>query len=369
MTRMTDRAKSNRRAFLKGQAAVDAILDLAQRVPAEDDAFRWSADGPASVLLHLSRRAMACNFEFFFNDRQYDHAGETAMAALDLVEELEAQMTIYRDDSELSHVNRTASDEPQVVEARLFDLLRIAVGLSRETDGAFDITSGPLSKVWGFSRRQGRIPADEELAAALARTGSAYVRLNSAHQTVQFAREGVELNLGSIGKGYALDRCAELLKEGGIDDFLLHGGGSSVLAAGSRSDAEGETNGWLVGIRHPMRPERRIAEVRLENRALGTSGSGVQFFRHQGRRYGHILDPRTGQPAEGVHSATVVASTAAMADALATAFYTMGPEKAVDFCSQRPELGMIMVLPGRRTTDVEIRTCGLAKNEIELLDD
>jgi len=312
---------------------------------------------------------MACTFEVFFNDGQYLRANETALAALDLVEDLEAQMTIYRDDSEIIHLNRAAAAEAQPVEERLFELLATAIDLSRKTDGAFDITSGPLSKAWGFSRRKGRIPTDAELANARARTSSEFVKLDPVHQTVRFLKEGVELNLGSIGKGYALDRCAELYEDALINDYLLHGGGSSVLARGSRLDGQSEPDGWLVGIRHPMRPERRIAQVRLKNRALSTSGSGVQFFRHQGRRYGHILDPRTGHPAEGVHSATALAPTAALADALATAFYIMGPEQAAVFCEDRPELAMILVLPGRRNADVEIHSYGVADDELVLLGD
>src|SRR5262249_4156409 len=144
---------------------------------------------------------------------------------------------------------------------------------------------------------------------------------------VRLDRAGVEINLGSIGKGYALDRMAELLVAEGIENFLIHGGNSSVLGrgvgqeSGVRSqeleETERETRGWWVGLRHPLVPERRIGEICLRDRALGTSGSGTQFFVHEGKRYGHILDPRTGRPAEGTLSTTVAAPTGAEADALA----------------------------------------------------
>jgi thiamine biosynthesis lipoprotein len=108
-----------------------------------------------------------------------------------------------------------------------------------------------------------------------------------------------------------------------------------------------------------LRPERRLAEFTLRDRALGTSGSATQFFHHQGRRYGHILDPRTGRPAEGVHSSTVIAPTAAEADALATAFYVLGPEKSLDYCRARPHLAAVLVSPGPRQGSIELHTCGL----------
>ena len=123
---------------------------------------------------------------------------------------------------------------------------------------------------------------------------------------MQFSRPDFEINLGSIGKGYALDRCAELLDAAGIHDFLLHGGASSVLARGSHAALLPET-GWLVGVPDPLRPRRRLGQLRVVDRALATSGAGVQFFVDDERRYGHILDPRTGQPATVVVSATVVA--------------------------------------------------------------
>ena len=153
---------------------------------------------------------------------------------------------------------------------------------------------------------------------------------------------------------------------------LLHGGQSSILARGCRLGKLGHASpekpaGWTVGIRHPLRYDRRLAEICLVDRALGTSGSGVQFFRHKGRRLGHILDPRTGQPAEGILSTTVLAPNAATADALATAFYVMGVEGALEYCRARPEVAAIIVSPARRAGGIEIQSAGLGEDEWELL--
>jgi thiamine biosynthesis lipoprotein len=307
---------------------------------------------------------MACPFEVFFNAGQYADAMDVALAALDRVDALEAQLTVYRETSEIMEINRRAAREALVVEPRLFDLLHYACQLHAETAGAYDITSGPLSKVWGFYRRQGQLPEPQALAEALARVGSQHVELSLPDQTIRFRCDGMELNLGSIGKGYALDRATEVLAAAGMEHFLWHGGRSSILARGSqgsRPDA-----GWLVSIGDPVRPGKTLAQVRLRDRALGTSGCGTQFFRHGGRRYGHILDPRTGWPAEGMLSATAVAPTAAQADALATVFYVLGPVGTLEYCGRHPEVAALLAFP--KAGGLEIVAVGFAPEEL-ILDD
>jgi thiamine biosynthesis lipoprotein len=176
------------------------------------------------------------------------------------------------------------------------------------------------------------------------------------------------LNLGAIGKGHALDRCGELLAEAGVENYVCHGGQSSILARGSHASTREAGGGWTVGVGHPLRPGKRLAEIRLRDRAIGTSGSATQFFRHQGKRYGHILDPRTGWPAEGVLSATVLAPTAALADALATAFYILGVERSFDFCRAHPEISALLVTPGRGSGAIEVQAHGLSDDELSLVE-
>ncbi len=337
--------------------------------------------------LRISRRAMACTFEVCLNAGQYAQGTQAAFRALDLVESLERQMSVFLTESELSQINRTADKQPVRVEPRLFELLHSALQLHDETDGAYDIASGPLWEVWGFARRQGAVPGQEEIDRALQCVGSRLVQLDADQHTVRFLRPGVQLNLGSIGKGYALDRCAEVLVEAGIHDFLLHAGHSSLLARGSQTrppeedvvrgagavgkarspDDVQSAEGWTVGVRHPLRPDRRVAELCLRNRALGTSGGAFQSFRHQGRRLSHVIDPRTGRPAEGVLSATVPAPSAALADALATAFFVMGPEAAARYCEERPHVGAVLLCPARHSGGMEIRAFGLAEGALEIL--
>jgi thiamine biosynthesis lipoprotein len=237
---------------------------------------------------------------------------------------------------------------------------RIAVArrdLERE-GGAFDITSGPLTRVWGFNRRTGAVPTAHELAAAIEHVGSQQLELDATRRTVRFLADGMELNLGAIGKGYALDCAAAALQADGVHDFLWHGGQSSVLARGSRCVSGDAKGGWSVGLNNPLGGAARLAEVFLRDRALATSGSSQQFFRHRGKRYGHILDPRTGWPAEGVFSATVRA-TAAEADALSTAFYVLGVETALEYCRSHAAIAALLLVPSRDGSAVELATAGL----------
>jgi thiamine biosynthesis lipoprotein len=280
------------------------------------------------------------------------------MKALALVEDLERQLTVYREDSEVSQLNQRGAHQWNRVESRLFRLLHQAVSISGETGGAFDITSGPLSKLWGFFRRDGRVPSSDDLHVVLQAVGSQWIELDQAQQAVRFTRQGVQINLGGIGKGYALDRCCELLESAGITDFLLHGGHSSVLARGARLQ-QPSRSGWTVAVRHPLRTEQRLLEIQLHNQALGTSGAAKQYFYHQGRRFGHILDPRTGYPADEVLAATVVAPDAATADALATGFYVLGPiqgERYVDRLGD--EVAILLLVAGKRVGAIDVITWG-----------
>ncbi len=351
--------RSNRRDFLRGKAGLNALDPLE---PAEAESY----------LTRVGRGAMACQFEVLLNAGQYPSDMIAALEALDVVERLEAQLSYFQPTSEISRINDLAAQQPVEVDASLFELLELSLQLCRQTDGALDITASPLWEIWGFARRAGRIPRDDEIDEAMQSVGSQWVELDRERHTVRFLRPGVKVSLGSIGKGYALDRAAEVMAASGIGDFLLHGGQSSVLARGScqHTQATGPSEapgGWTVGIRHPLRRNHRLAEIRLHDQALGTSNSAVQSFRHGGRRYGHILDPRTGRPAEGLLSVTVLAPTAALADALATALFVMGEEAARAFCGKHPEISAVLAVPGRGGMGLDIRPVGVPAEQLSHL--
>lgn len=288
--------------------------------------------------LHVNRRAMACRFEVTLPTWAQQGVSD-ATNALNEIDALEEQLSVFRDSSEVSRINRDAAGEPVRVEQTLFELLSLCRKLHSETTGAFDITSGPLTRCWGFLRRSGRVPANEEIEAARSSVGSDKMSLDRDARTIRFALPGVEINLGSIGKGFALDRIATSLRER-VGSALLNAGGSSICAVGTGE--RGET-GWRVGLRNPRVRSRRYGVLRLRDCALSTSGSEEQFFECDGRRYGHIIDPRSGWPAETVTSVSVVARSAAISDALATAFYVGGRQLAEDYCATHPNVLAIML--------------------------
>ncbi|MBL8799299.1 MAG: FAD:protein FMN transferase [Planctomycetia bacterium] len=344
----------NRRQFFNPQQLAQAV---GQAAAALDDAAE-TAPVDDVALLRFGRRAMATQFEVILPFGIPD-AQQRAEAALNEVHRLEDQLTVYHDHSEISRLNRRAASGDVRVEDRLFRLLQLAVRLHQETAGAFDITTGALTKTWGFFKRQGRVPAAEEIRSALERVGSRHLVLDAERQSVRFLRSGLEINLGSIGKGYALDRVADVLRHGGVEVGLLHGGHSSVCALGVMP---GNARGWAVGVKHPWRDER-LAVVRLRGRSLGTSAATFQHLEYNGKKLGHILDPRTGLPATGIASATVVAPTAAEADALATAFFILGVEAAQAYCQAHPGIGALLLSD---SDDARLVVCGLAPQDVEL---
>jgi thiamine biosynthesis lipoprotein len=316
---------------------------------------------PEFALLRASHRAMATLFEVVLPFGT-PGAHELAGAAFAEIDRLEQQLTVYRDSSEVSRLNSLAPLVAVPVEEGLFNLLTQAARLTDETAGAFDVTAGALIKAWGFYRGPRRVPSDDERTEALSRVGMRHVICDAERRTVRYQRPGLEINLGSIGKGYALDRAAALLREAyGTSSALLHGGHSSVYAIGTEP---GERRGWTIGLPHPWEPGRRLALVRLRDGALGTSAATFQHLEYNGRKLGHILDPRSGWPAEGIASATAVAPTAAEADALATAFYILGVEAARDYCAAHPGIGAVLLPAGESARPV---VCGLPPEVCEVL--
>jgi FAD:protein FMN transferase len=298
--------------------------------------------------LRVHRTAMACRFEVTLRPDDSDHVG-AARAALDEADRVEAALTVFCDTSEIARVNREANEGPSPVDAELFALLATCAALHADTGGAFDITSTPLSRCWGFLKRDGHVPPAAELDAARGRVGMTRVALDAAARTVRFAAPGMELNLGSIGKGYALDCMGRLLARAGASHALVSAGGSSVLAVGGRG------RGWAIDIRSPQVARDRIARLHLRNGALGTSGAGEQFVVANGTRYGHVIDPRTGWPAAGVLSASVVTRDAAAADALSTALLIGGEPLARAYCDRHRDTLVLLTLDNEKQ---ETRVCG-----------
>jgi len=324
------------------------------------------ADGGDLHTLVVGRDAMACRFEIVFNAGEVADATALAVEALDLVDEIESRITVYRDESALTRLNAAAAAGWQPVDADLLQLLLLARAQGERTGGAFDMAAGSLVRTWGFLRRQGRTPTPEDLERARAAAGMRHVEIDEAGRRVRFTRPGIELNPGAIGKGWALDRVMDLLRDRGVDNALVHGGASSVRARGVHGPGLPGRRGWAVGVRHPLRPGRRLATVYLADAALGTSGSGTQFFIDRGRRLGHILDPRSGLPAAGVLSATVIAGSAAEADSLSTALYVLGPAGLDTIAPAGGDVAAILVVPGAAAGAVRVLAANLPDDAWEV---
>jgi len=305
-----------------------------REITPETDAGYW---------LRVQRRAMACRFEITLSGEDSAFL-EAARDALLEVDRVESRLTVFRETSDLIDLNQRAARETVPLDAELFSLLEACRLLSVETDGAFDPTSTPLSRCWGFLRREGRLPAESEIEAARACVGMNAVALDGSATSVRFERDGMELNLGGVGKGYALDRVSKLLIECGVEHALVSAGGSSLRAGGGRG------GGFRVDLRTPAR-DAPLVRLRLRNASLGTSGASLQFVEVEGRRYGHVIDPRTGWPARGILSASVVTDDATRADALSTAFLVGGEGLARRYCEAHPNVAVFLTpdLPQGKT--------------------
>jgi thiamine biosynthesis lipoprotein len=365
---MSTEPTSSRREFVTGLAIQTEIDRAASREGNEVFAV-GNADLVAKTIpaggdtVRLGKVAMACDFDVILNSGPVSR-WEASSAALDLVDQLENQMSVYRPHTELSRLNRFAAGKSFSVEPRLFELLMLARRLASDTSGAFDPTAGPLVTLWRQCKQEHRIPKQSEIDDLRGVIGIDKVEFDAERRTVRFNRRGVELNLNSIGKGYALDRAGEVLDGAKIEHWLLHGGHSSVLACGGHNGHAG----WPIAICNPLFPERHFATILLRDCGMSTSGSGVQYFRHRGQRYGHIIDPRTGWPVEGMLSVTVLAPTAAEADALSTAFFVLGVEKTIACChnlrEQQRDVSALILPPPQRGRKLEPINCGIPDDQL-----
>ncbi len=227
--------------------------------------------------------------------------------------------------SEVSRINRKGYPGPLVIDPEVFSLLQRAKEYSRLTHGAFDVTVGPLLRLWPLYRKEKILPGGAEIRSALERVGADYMVLDAKTRSLRFLKPGMAIDLGGIAKGYAIARVIDLLRSAGVKDALVDAGGD-LYALGTRPDG----SSWRVGIRHPRRAEQLIAVLAADNLAIMTSGDYERYFMKNGRRYSHIVDPRTGYTARGTASVTITAPDATMADALATGVLVLGAEKGIE---------------------------------------
>lgn len=310
------------------------------------------------ALTHVTHRAMATEFVVVLPPHAPRHAVDTALEVLERLDGIEAALTVHSPTSEISQINRFAGKKPIRVCPATLAVIQRALEWSVRTGGAMDITAGPLVDVWGFTTRSGRKPSDSEIAQAREPVGYQNVEIDQDDSTVFLPREGMKLNLGSIGKGDALDRLAGAMRDRQVTDFLIHGGHSSVIASGNESPSD--DSGWCVGLSHPTKPTRTLGTLWIKDHALGTSGSGKQFFHHRGQRFSHVIDPRTGYPGSDLMSISVLMRSAADADAAATGLFVEGTAGVQTVVQAAPDWlpPMVAVSPGHRQEDVETHIYG-----------
>ena len=304
----------------------------------------WTGATPSESLHRVEKSddVMGSTFSIVVYGTDRAKLEAAADAGLEEAHRLDRLLSNYRPASEWSGVNREAGARPVKVSSELFALLSACLDYSRQSGGAFDISVGPLMKVWGFYKGEGQLPRPADVAHALDRIGYRHVHLDRPARTVRFGRPGLELDPGGIGKGYAVDRVVSVLKRAGVHIAQVSASGSSIYGMGAPPE---EPRGWPVTIRAPRDPRQSAAEIFLKDASMSTSGSYERFFRAGGRTYSHIIDPRTGYPAQGTASVSVIAPRAIDSEAWAKPYFINGRpwtaahkpvSQRVFFCAEAP---------------------------------
>ena len=295
--------------------------------------------------MRFSHDAMATTFEILILDKEYKYAGQAAQAAFAELDRLEAELSRFVENSDVSRINNAGLNKEVVVGLEVFECLQKAKRIYEETGGAFDITVGSLMSCWLDKDKKLRKPGKKEVDEAKKRTGMNLLELDERWYTVKVLTEGVHVDIGGIGKGYALDKMGEILCEWGVERALVHGGGSTVFAM----QGPDRMKGWPVTLSAPADRKKRLAKIFLQDCTV--SGSGLAHGQH-------IIDPRKGKPIEGRVSAWSSAPDGASADALSTAFMVMKPEEIERYCGKKPDVCAMIVIrekKGQTTEDIVLR--------------
>jgi thiamine biosynthesis lipoprotein len=283
-------------------------------------------------------------------------------AAFEQFQQIEALMSWRKEDSEIARINRDAYANPVKVSEPTFEVLRKSVEFSRLSDGAFDITVGPLMELWQRAEDANRLPTDAELEQALSRVGFKKLILDANNMTVRFATDGMKLDLGGIAKGYAVDKAVEAMrKAGAVGGMVAASGDTRCFGVPSK----GKTH-WLIGLQDPAIAEKDVLATgrpllvfKLNDTAVSTSGNYRRFVTVEGKRFSHIVDPKSGYSSESLASVTIICPSATDADALATAVTVMGKEKGLALIEQMPDTEALLITSAPEFK--QIRTAGVEK--------
>ena len=299
-----------------------------------------STPSPAAHLVERARPSMGTELRL----SAWTADESTAISAFDEVfsefDRLESLMSNWIEDSDVSRLNVAAGERPVPVSAEVRDVLHIAHDVSEWTNGTFDITFGALAGLWKFDyqNKDDTIPPAAEVRKRLPLIDYQALDVDDEAGTAFVKKKGVTVNLGGIGKGYAIDRGVAILRRRGVRDFMIQAGGD-LYVGGMRGDRP-----WRLSIRDPRGPAyRSFAAIELSNATFSTSGDYERFFMKDGRRYHHIMDVRTGEPAQGCRSVTLVSERAVLADALAKGVFVLGPTAGMELIERLPNVEGVIV--------------------------
>jgi FAD:protein FMN transferase len=284
--------------------------------------------------------AMGTDFTLYIYAPDAATADREAERVFAIVNQLDASLSNYKPQSELSRINHEAADHAVTTDPETFRFLQESLSWSARTDGAFDITVGKLMKAWGFFRSTGHVPSDAELAPVRAETGWKRVVLDPDMRTVRFTSPGVELDPGGIGKGFAINAAVNALRADGVHAALLSAGSSTIYGLG----APPEGSGWKVRVPDPQHAGAAISTVMLHDMSLSTANCSEKHFVVSGHLYCHIMDPRTLRPVEGRLQATVISPSATDSDALSNAMFVMGVQGRKQLMRSLPRADAALVV-------------------------
>ena len=281
---------------------------------------------------------MGSSFEITVVAEDEDFAKESLAIAKKEIIRIENLISSWDQKSETSRINRNAGIAAVEVSKELFDLIFRAQQISKLSSGAFDLTFAAIDKLWNFDGRESEMPNPDTLKASVFNIGYQLIELDKESLTVFLPKKGMKIGFGAIGKGYAADRAKQLLVERGVL-------GGIINASGDMNTWGTKPNGssWTIGIVNPMNNKKVFSWFSLEHNAVVTSGDYEKFTQINGRRYSHIIDPRTGIPSQGIVSCTVFAGKAELADAIATAIFVMGVESGLFLIDQLPDIEAILI--------------------------
>lgn len=293
---------------------------------------------PGQASYDRSLMLMGTRFDITVVAEDQDQGNDYIDLAIAEIQRIESIISSWNPNSETSLINRSAGKKPVEVSLELFQLIQRAINISKLTDGAFDISYASMDRIWQFDGSMKEMPDSLSILKSVSKVGFENIQLDENSQSVFLKEIGMKIGFGAIGKGYAADKTKELLKSGGVSGGIINAAGD-LNAWGKRPNGED----WKIAINNPLNRAKVFAWLPINNGSIVTSGDYEKHVTFGGIRYAHIINPKTGYPSKGIISVSVMASSAELADALATSIFVMGSEVGIHFIDQLPNVECIIV--------------------------